>query len=109
MTLTQYPNDTINIQNEQLIFFLNDGREYTLRLTSNPQDFNQDQKYFEKSADTFYVAPNENSTHHETPIIGPPVPEFGPFAGMIIVTSIIGVVIISKRFGFYFSQNNSST
>ncbi|HEV2192587.1 MAG TPA: hypothetical protein VGR54_03090 [Nitrosopumilaceae archaeon] len=103
VSLSQYPNDTTNIQNEHLIFFLNDGREYTLLLTSKPHDFNQDQKYFEMSADTFYVAPNENSTQTKTSKIGPPIPEFGPFTGMIIVTSIIGVVIISKRFGFHFS------
>jgi hypothetical protein len=109
VTLTQYPNDTINIQNEQLIFFLNDDREYTLLLTSNPQDFNLDQKYFESSANTFYVSSNENPVNHKMPIIGPPVSEFGPLAGMIIAISIIGVVIISKRFRFYFSQNNSST
>jgi hypothetical protein len=109
VSLSQYPNDTTNIQNEHLIFFLNDGREYTLLLTSKPQDFNQDQNYFETSADTFYVAPNENSTQIGTSKVGPPVPEFGPLAGMIIATSIIGAVIISKKFGFYFSQNNSST
>jgi hypothetical protein len=108
VSLTQYPNDTNSIQNEHLIFFLNDGREYTLLFTDKPQDFNQDQNYFETAADTFYVAPNENSTQIGTSKV-PPVPEFGPLAGMIIATSIIGAVIISKRFGFYFSQNNSST
>ena len=102
VSLTQYPNDTTSIQNEHLIFFLNDGREYTLLLTSKPQDFNQDQNYFETSADTFYVGPNENLT--QTKPIGPPVPEFGPLTGMIISTSIIGVIIISKKFGFYFSR-----
>lgn len=104
VSLTQYPNDTTNIQNEHLIFFLNDGREYTLLLTSKPQNFNQDQNYFETSADTFYVVPNENSTQIKTSKIGPPVPEFGPLTGMIVAVSIIGTVIISKRFGFYFSK-----
>lgn len=101
VSLTQYPNDTTNIQNEHLIFFLNDGREYTLLLTSKPQDFNQDQNYFETSIDTFYVAPNENLTQTETSKVDLPVPEFGPLTGMIIATSIIGAVIISKRFRFY--------
>lgn len=32
----------------------------------------------------------------------PAVPEFGTLAGMIIVISIIGVVIISKKFRFHF-------
>ena len=102
VSLTQYPNDTANIQNEHLIFFLNDGREYTLLLTSNPQDFNQIQYYFETSADTFYVGPNEKST--QIGPIGPSVPEFGPLTVMIIAISIIGVVIMSKRFAHNFSN-----
>ncbi len=36
------------------------------------------------------------------------IPEFGSLAGMIIAISIIGVVIISRRFRFHFSQNDSS-
>jgi len=35
------------------------------------------------------------------------VPEFGSLAGMVVVVSIIGVVIISWRFRIHFSQNNS--
>ena len=105
ISLTRYPNDTTMIQNEHLIFFLNDGREFTLLLASKPQDFHQNQIYFETSANTFYVAPIGKS-QTQTPI-GPPVPEFGPLAQIVVVISLVGVVIISK-FRFRFSQNNSS-
>lgn len=98
ISLTRYTNDTTMIQNEHLIFFLNDDREYTLLLASNPQDFNQNQISFETAADTFYVAPKDNSTQSQSSNIIPPVPEFGSLTGMIIVISIIGVMIISRRF-----------
>ena len=100
VSVTEYQNDPNTIQNEHLIFFLNDGREYTLVLTSKLQDFHQNQIYFETSANTFYVASMENSTQTYN-LSPPPVPEFGSLAGMIIVISIIGVVIISRsRFHF---------
>ena|SRR2546428_4069783 len=35
------------------------------------------------------------------------VPEFGSLAEMIIITSMIGVLTISRKFRFHFSQNNS--
>jgi hypothetical protein len=95
VSITLYQNDSSNIQNENLIFYLNDGRQYTLLLTSKPQDFGQDQKFFESSADTLYVAPNDNFTQTQVSKVGPTVPEF-PFAIPIMLISISSMMVFYR-------------
>ncbi len=54
----------------------------------------------------FYV-PQLPSQEQAPPPTGSSTPEFGSFAGLVIAISIIGVVLMSRRFKLHFFQNNS--
>ena len=76
---------------EWILFWLDDGRQYYLILTSSQNDFSQNQASFERSAYTFYVDAEKISM----------VPEFGPVAitmFTIVITAILILLQTSKKF-----------
>ena len=48
-------NSQLTPINEWLLFWLDDGRQYLLLLTSSQNNFNQNQADFDRAATTFYV------------------------------------------------------
>jgi predicted secreted protein with PEFG-CTERM motif len=71
---------------DMLIFWLSDGRQYFLTLTSSHDGFNQNEFDFRNAASTFYVSPEDTST----------VPEFGPITVMIFAVMISGALFLTK-------------
>lgn len=71
---------------EWFLFWLDDGRQYYLILTSSQNSFAQNQAAFERSAYTFYVG-NEKI---------PTVPEFGPVTIIIFTVMISSTLILLK-------------
>jgi len=71
---------------EWFLFWLDDGRQYYLILTSSQNNFAQNQAAFERSAYTFYVG-NEKI---------PTVPEFGPVTIIIFTVMISSTLILLK-------------
>jgi len=65
---------------EWILFWLNDGRQYFLILTSSQNNFGQNQIAFERSAYTFYVGNQKVSA----------VPEFGP-----VTISVFSIIMFS--------------
>ena len=80
---TQYTTDNSTSLSENIIYFLNNGNQYTLDLTSNPNSMNKNSKLFEDSASTFLV--NQPNIVPEFPIVLP-----------ILITSMFIVVFISR-------------
>ena len=78
---------------EWILFWLDDGRQYFLILTSSQNNFGQNQAAFERSASTFYVGNDKTSTAQE---IGPSVPEFGPVTIIVFTITIFSTVILLK-------------
>jgi len=78
---------------EWILFWLDDGRQYFLILTSAQNDFSQNQAAFERSASTFYVGDEKASN---VPEIGPSVPEFGPAAIIVFTIMTISTIILLK-------------
>lgn len=72
---------------EWVIFWLADGRQYFLALTSSQNNFNQNEANFEKSVYTFYVNPEIN---------GSAVPEFGPITTIIFTVMLISTLLLMK-------------
>jgi len=77
---------------EWLLFWLDDGRQYFLILTSSQNNFSQNEADFEKSATTFYVGPESNST----------VPEFGPVTSIVFATAIFITLVLLMTMKFRF-------
>lgn len=77
-----------------VFYWFDNGIKYTLIYTADVSDFDQYLDDAEKSIDTFYVS--EKSTQLVSS--GEPIPEFGPISGAIIAVSIIGSLVIAKRF-----------
>jgi predicted secreted protein with PEFG-CTERM motif len=71
---------------EWFLFWLDDGRQYYLILTSSQNNFGQNQAAFERSAYTFYVGPEKVPT----------IPEFGPVAIIVFTIMISAILILSK-------------
>lgn len=86
---------------EWILFWLNDGRQYFLILTSSQNNFDQNRAAFERSAATFYVG-NEKSNVQ----IGPAVPEFGPATIIVFTVMIFSMMFILKIRKF--DHNNPS-
>ena len=84
---------------EWFLFWLDDGRQYFLILTSSQNNFDQNQAAFERSAYTFYVGNEKTST---TPEVVPSVPEFGPATIIVFTITIFSTMILLKtrKFGF---------
>lgn len=73
--------------NEWFLFWLTDGRQYFLILTSSQNGFNQNAAEFEKAAFTFYVSPQKV----------PSVPEFGPLATLVFVATLSLSLFVKMR------------
>jgi hypothetical protein len=68
-------------------------------FVTDPYDFAKIIGEFKKSLSSFYAGSLEQTSKQnlsQTKI--PPVPEFGPIIGVAITLSIIGVIVISRRF-----------
>jgi len=78
---------------EWVLFWLNDGRQYFLILTSSQNNFGQNQAAFERSASTFYVG---NDKASNAPEFGPSVPEFGPATIIVFTVTIFSTMILLK-------------
>jgi hypothetical protein len=80
---TQYTADNSTSLSENIIYFLNNGNQYTLDLTTNPNNIDKNSQLFEDSASTFLA----NQTN--------PVPEF-PTSLIILITAMFLVIFISR-------------
>jgi len=80
---TQYTADNSTSLSENIIYFLNNGNQYTLDLTTNPNNIDKNSQLFEDSANTFLT----NQTN--------PVPEF-PTSLIILITAMFSVIVISR-------------
>ena len=80
---TQYTVDNSTSLSENIIYFLDNGNQYTLDLTSNPNNIDKDSQLFEDSANTF-LANQAN-----------PVPEF-PTSLIILITAMFSIIVISR-------------
>lgn len=80
---TQYTADNSTSFSENIIYFLNNGNQYTLDLTSNPANIDKNSQLFEDSANTFLV----NQIN--------PVPEF-PVALAILIIGMISIIFIFR-------------
>ena len=80
---TQYRVDNSTIINENVIYFLNTGDQYTLDLTSNSDNFDKNSKLFEDSANSFLVSQTS------------PVPEF-PVSLLILIIATLSIILISR-------------
>jgi len=83
---TQTQNTQTSPNSEMLIFWLADGRQYFLSLTSSQNNFNQNEAEFERSAYTFYVFPEKV----------PAVPEFGPISILVFLVMLSAVIVLMK-------------
>ena len=80
---TRYTADNSTSLSENIIYFLNNGNQYTLDLTSNPNNIDKNSQLFEESASTFLV--NQPNL----------VPEF-PTSLIILITAMFLVIFISR-------------
>lgn len=80
---TQYTADNSTSLSENIIYFLNNGNQYTLDLTSNPNNIDKNSQLFEDSASTFLA----NQTN--------PIPEF-PISLLILITAMFSIILISR-------------
>ena len=80
---TRYTADNSTSLSENIIYFLNNGNQYTLDLTSNSNNIDKNSQLFEDSASTFLV----NQTN--------PVPEF-PTSLLILITAMFSIIFISR-------------
>ena len=80
---TQYSVDNSTSLSENIIYFLNNGNQYTLDLTSNSDNIDKNSQLFEDSANTFLA--NQAS----------PVPEF-PISLVILIIGMLSLIFISR-------------
>ena len=83
---TQYLADNSTSLSENIIYYLNNGNQYTLDLTSNPANIDKNAQLFDDSASTFLVSQTN------------PVPEF-PIALAILVTGMFSIIVIFRMRG----------
>lgn len=86
-SVTQYTMDNSTSFSENIFYYLSNGNQYTLALTSNPAGIDKNSQFFEDSANTFLVSQTN------------PVPEF-PIALMILVSGMFSVILIFRARGF---------
>ena len=82
-SVTQYTADNSTSFSENIFYYLNNGNQYTLALTSNPANIDKNSQLFEDSANTFLVSQTN------------PVPEF-PIALTILVTGMFSIILIFR-------------
>lgn len=80
---THYTADNSTSLNENIIYFLDNGNQYTLDLTSNPDNIDKNSQLFEDAANTFLVSQTN------------PVPEF-PISLAILITGMFSAIFIFK-------------
>jgi hypothetical protein len=80
---TQYKSDNTTSVSENIIYFLNSGDQYTLSLTSNPNNFDKNSRLFEHSANSFLVTQTTA------------VPEF-PFNLLALIVSMFAVICVTR-------------
>ena len=80
---TRYTADNSTTLSENIIYFLNNGNQYTLDLTSNSNNIDKNSQLFEDSVSTFLA----NQIN--------PVPEF-PTSLLILITAMFSIIIVSK-------------
>lgn len=80
---TKYTADNSTTLSENIIYFLNNGNQYTLDLTSNPNSIDRNSQLFEDAASTFLV----NQAN--------PIPEF-PASVPILIITIFSVILFSR-------------
>jgi len=68
---------------ENIIYFLNNGNQYTLELTTSPDNIDKNSQLFEDSANTFLVSQIN------------PVPEF-PITIIIMIIAMVLIITISR-------------
>lgn len=86
-SVTQYTADNSTSFSENIFYYLNNGNQYTLALTSNPANIDKNSQLFEDSANTFLVSQTS------------PVPEF-PIALIILVAGMFSIILIFRTKGF---------
>src|SRR5579863_10535778 len=80
---TQYTADNSTSMSENVIYFLDDGNQYTLDLTSNSDNIDKNSQLFEDSANTFLVSQTS------------PVPEF-PTSLSILIAGMFSIILIFR-------------
>jgi len=80
---TRYNVDNSTTLSENIIYFLNNGNQYTLDLTSNPNNIDKNSQLFEDSVNTFLV--NQINT----------VPEFS-FSSITLIIAILSIIFIFR-------------
>lgn len=80
---THYTTDNSTSISENIIYYLNNGSQYTLDMTSKPDTFDKNSQLFEDAASTF-LATQTNA-----------VPEF-PFAILALIVAMVSIIIISR-------------
>jgi len=80
---TQYTADNSTTLSENILYFLNNGNQYTLDLTTSPANIDKNSQLFEDSANTF-LATQTNL-----------VPEF-PTSLLILISAMFAVIFISR-------------
>jgi hypothetical protein len=80
---TRYTSDNATSLSENIIYFLNNGNQYTLDLTTNPNSIDKNSQLFEDSAGSFLVSQAS------------PVPEF-PVSLVILIVGMFSIIFISR-------------
>lgn len=82
-SVTQYTTDNSTSLSENIVYFLNNGNQYTLSLTSKEESINKNAQLFEDSANTFLVSKTNT------------IPEF-PTSFIILIIAMFSIITISK-------------
>ncbi len=80
---TKYASDSSTSLSETRYYFLNNGNQYNLILTSNSTTIDKNSQLFEDSANTFFV---NNSS---------PVPEF-PVALAVLIIGMFSIIVVFR-------------
>jgi hypothetical protein len=83
---TQYTADNSTTLSETRYYFLNNGNQYNLALTSNSTNIDKNSQLFEDSADTFIASKTS------------PVPEF-PLAPIVLIFSMFSIILVFRAKG----------
>ncbi len=82
-SVTRYTADNSTSFSENIFYFLNNGNQYTLALTSNPANIDKNSQFFEDSANTFLVSQTN------------PVPEF-PITLTILAIGMFSIILMFR-------------
>jgi hypothetical protein len=80
---TRYTVDNSTSLSENIIYFLNNGNQYTLDMTSDSNNIDKNSQLFEDSANTFLVSQTN------------PVPEFS-VTFIILIIAMFSIIFISR-------------